>query len=219
MEQPMAQGKGNTGDSSGANLNTFRGISISAGLGGLFLVAYAILMALKPRGCIAEECVGRSYREAGPLDSTLVLAALGLMIATAVGLYQMHRFEGRGARVVRIAALTAAASLLVGVLGLVINNVFFHSGLVYFLFVFPGLLLAMLAFAVTGAGLMRSGMLPAWSGAMLILTSLLLLVHNDQNELVLFIIPFGITWIVLGGLLWSATSAPASRWHARIQHA
>ncbi|WP_157769041.1 hypothetical protein [Pseudarthrobacter sulfonivorans] len=203
---------------SGANLNTVRGIAISAGTGGLLLVAYAILMNVKPRGCIADECVGQSYRAAGPLESALALAAIGLMIATALGLYQMHRFEGRGARIVRIASLIAAASMLVGILGLVINNVFFNSGLVYFLVAFPGILLAMLAFAVTGAGLMRSRVMPPWAGAMLILTSLLLLVHNDQNELILLVIPFGVTWMVLGGLLWSTTASSSSRWHARIQH-
>lgn len=218
MEQPLPQESGNTRDSSGANPGTFRGIAICAGLGGPLLVAYALLMNLKPRGCIAEECVGQSYRQGGPLESTLVLAALGLMIATAFGLYQMHRFEGRGARMVRIASLVAAASLLVGVLGLVINNVFFNSGLVYFLFAFPGTLLARLAFAVTGAGLMRSRVLPPWSGAMLILTSLLLLVHNDQNELILLVIPFGVTWMVLGGLLWSMAASPSSRRHTRVQH-
>lgn len=218
MEQPLAQGMGNTRDVLEANQSTVRGIAICAAIGGLLLVAYAILMNQKPRGCIADECVGQSYRAAGPLESTLVLAALGLIIATAFGLYRIHQFEGRGARIVRISALVAAASLLVGVLGLVINNLFFDSGLMYFLALLAGILVAVLAFAVTGAGLMRSRVLPPWSGAMLILTSLLLLLHNDQNERILLIIPFGITWIVLGALLWSMASSPSSRWHTRIQN-
>lgn len=71
--------------------------------------------------------------------------------------------------------------------------------------------------AVTGAGLMRSGVLPAWAGALLALTSLLLLAFNDQNERILVVIPFGVSWMVLGGLLWFAAASPASRWHARIQ--
>lgn len=209
MEQPMAQETGDTRDSSGANPGTVRGTAICAVLCGFLLVAYALLMNLKPRGCIAEECVGQSYRAAGPLESTLVLAALGLMIATAFGLFWMHRFEGRGARMVRIAALVAAVSLFIGV---ALTNVFWWAGL-------AALLMAMLAFAVTGAGLMRSRVLPPWSGAMLILTSLLLLVHNDQNELILLVIPFGVTWMVLGGLLWSTAPSSSGRWHARIQHA
>jgi hypothetical protein len=209
MEQPLAQGTGSTRDASGANLSTVRGIAICAALGGLFLVVQAIIVALKPRGCIAVECVGRSYRESGPVDSILFLAALGLIIAAAIGLYWMHRFDGRGSRVVRIAGLVAAVSLLIGV-GL--TPAFFYVG-------FAALVVAILAFAVTGAGLMRSRVLPAWSGAMLVLTSLLLFAFNDQNERVLLVIPFGMTWMVLGGLLWSPASSPTSRWHARIQHA
>jgi hypothetical protein len=123
------------------------------------------------------------------------------MIAAAFGLYRMHRFDGRGTRMVRMASLIAAASLLVGVLGLVLNSVFFDSGLLYLIFSLAGILVAVLAFAVTGAGLMRSGVVPPWAGAMLILTSLLLPLENDQNERILFLVPFGLTWIVLGGLL------------------
>lgn len=209
MKEPLTQGPGNTPDTSGANPHIVRGVAICSGLGGLFLVGYAILMNLKPRGCIAEECVGRSYREAGPMDSILFLAAIGLIIATAVGLFQMHRFGGRGSRAVRIAALVAAVSLLIGV-GL--TPVFFYLAL-------AALISAVLAFAATGAGLMRSSVLPAWSGALLIVASLLLFGANTENEQILFVIPFGITWIILGRLLWSAASFPADRWHARTQHA
>lgn len=209
MEQPMARGTGDTRDSSAANPGPVRGTAICAGLGGLLLVAYAILMNLKPRGCIAEECVGQSYRAAGPLEATLVLTALGLMIATAVGLFRMHRFEDQGARMVRIAALVAAISLFIG---LALTNVIWWAG-------FAAFFLAMLSFAAVGAGLMRSRVLPPWSGAMLIVTSLLVLIHNDQNERILLLIPFGVTWMVLAGLLWFRAVSPSSRSRARIRHA
>lgn len=212
MEQPTAHGRGNMPDASGAaNPGTFRGTAICAGLGGLFLVAYSIVMALKPAGVV-------SYLEAGP---PLMFAALGLIIATAVGLLRMHRFDGGGARVVRIATLIAAASWLIAVLGVVVTAVFLRgdSSLVYFLAVLPGLLLGMLAFAVTGAGLMRSRVLPAWSGALLVLTSLLLFGFNTEDERILFAIPFGLTWMVLGGLLLSAAPPPGTKRRARIQHA
>lgn len=212
MEQPMAQARGNTPEASGAaNPGTIRGTVICAGLGGLFLVAYSIVMALKPAGVV-------SYLEAGP---PLMFAALGLIIATAVGLFRMHRFDGRGARVVRIATLIAVASWLIAVLGLVVTAVFFQgdSSLVYFLAVFPGFLLGMLAFAVTGAGLMWSRVLPPWSGAVLVLASLLLFAFNTEDERILFVIPFGLTWMVLGGLLLSAALSPGTKRRARIQHA
>lgn len=200
MQQPMAQGTGNTPGASGVSPATVRGIAVLASLGGLFFAAYAALMAQKPPGCIGDECIGRSYREAGPLE-ILFLAGAVLISATAVGLFRMHRFDGRGSRLVRIAALTAAASLLIGV-GL--------TAVVYWL-AFAFIVVAILAFAVTGTGLMRSRILPAWFGALLILTSLLLFGFNTENELVLWAIPFGATWMILGGLLWFKGPSVISR--------
>lgn len=110
----------------------------------------------------------------------------------------------------RIAAMAAAISLFIGIA--FVGSVFFYVGL-------GALILTVLAFAVTGAGLMRSRVLPAWSGALLIPASLLLLAANTENERILFVVPFGATWMVLGGLLWAAASNPASRWHTRMQHA
>lgn len=201
MQQPMAHGTGNMRDASGVNAGTIRGIAVLASLGGLFLTAHAILMALKPRGCGGDACIGGSFREAGPLETTLFLAGVVLISAAAVGLFWMHRFGGRGSRLVRIAALVAAVALLVGV------------GLtpVFFWLAFAAMVVAILAFAVTGAGLMKSRILPAWSGALLVLTSLLLFGFNTENEQVLFAIPFGATWMVLGLLLWSTVLSPAGK--------
>lgn len=197
-----------------------RAVAASAGLAGLLLIAYTLLMAAKPPGCIAEECVGQAYRAAGPLEATLGLATLLLLMATALGLYRIHRFDGRGTKLVRIVALIAAASLLIAVLGLLVSAMFFggDSGLIYFVAIFPGLLLAMVAFAVIGAGLISSHVVPEWSAGLLILSSLLLLVHNDQNERIFLLIPFGATLVIVGLFLWSATTSSSSRL-ARIQHA
>lgn len=205
MQQPMATGKGDLPDGAGVNPGTVRGIAVLASLGGLFLTAHSILMALKPRGCVGDACIGGSFREAGPLEATLFLASVVLISATAVGLFWMHRFDGRGSRLV----LVAAVSLLVGA---AMTPIFFWAA-------FAAIVVAILAFAVTGAGLMRSRMLPAWSGALLILTSLLLFGFNTENEQVLFAIPFGATWMVLGALLWSMAPSPASGRPINIQHA
>lgn len=209
MQQPMAPGARNTRDGSAAHPARVRGIAVLSILGGLFLAAHAILMALKPQGCGGDACIGGSYREAGPLETALFLAAVLLISATAAGLSWLHRFEGRGSRLVRIASLVAAASLLIGV------------GLtpIFFWLAFAIMLVGILAFAATGAGLMRSRILPAWSGALLILTSLLLCGFNTENEQVLFAIPFGVTWMILGALLWSMAPSPASRRRLGLRHA
>lgn len=209
MQQPMAPGAGNTRDASGAHPARVRGIAVLSSLGGLFLAAHATLMALKPQGCGGDACIAGSYREAGPLETALFLAAVVLISATMVGLSWLHRFEGPGSRLVRIASLTAAASLLIGV------------GLtpIFFWLAFAIMLVGILAFAATGAGLMRSRIFPAWSGALLILTPLLLFGFNTENEQVLFAIPFGVTWMILGGLLWSMAPSPMGRGRINIQHA
>lgn len=197
----MAQGTGNTRDASGVNPAVVRGMAVAGSLGGLFLAAYATLMALKPPGCGGEACIGGSYREAGPLETALLLAGAVLIAAAAVGLSWIHRFDGRESGFLRMAALIAAASLLIGV-GL--TPIFFWPA-------FALIVLAILAFSATGAGLMGSGILPAWSGALLILTSLLLFGFNTENERVLLAIPFGATWMILGVLLWFKTRARSSR--------
>lgn len=212
MEQPMAQGAGNPRE--GVSSGIVRGTAISAALGGLFLSVYATMMALKPRGCIAEECVGQSYREVGTMELILFLAALGLIAVAALGVFRMHRFGGRGSRVVRIGMLIGAISLVAGAIFGASSPI---TGLWWLGFL--ALAVAFLSFAVSGAGLMRSRVLPSWSGAMLLVTSVLLFAMNDQNERVLFVLPFGAAWMVLGGLLWSAEAAPSKGWHGRIQHA
>lgn len=201
MQQFMAPGAGSTPGASGASPNIVRGIAVLAILGGLFLAAYAVLMALKPEGCIGDACIGRSYREGGPLGTTFFLAGTVLISAAAVGLYSMHRFDGKGSKLVRTAALVAAASLLIGV---VLTPI-------YFWLAFALIVAGILAFTATGAGLMRSRVLPAWSGVLLILTSLLLFGFNTENERVLLAIPFGATWMVLGSLLWATASSMSSR--------
>lgn len=189
----MGQGTGNSWGASGVSPGTVRVIAVLATFGGLCLAAYATLMALKPQSCDGDACIGGSYREAGLLETALFLAAVVLISATAVGLSWMHRFAaGRGSKLVRIAALVAAASLLIGV-GLA--SIIFWPG-------FALVVVAILAFAVTGAGLLKSRILPAWFGALLMLTSLLLFGFNTENERVLWAIPFGATWMILGGLLW-----------------
>ncbi len=213
MEQPTTQRQGSPGP--GASPGAVRGTAICAGLSGLFLTGYAVLMALKPAGSYI------GYRDSGPIEATLILAGLALLVVAALGFFQVHRFEGRAARVVRIAALAAAVALLIGTLGLLINGFVFqgNSGLVYLGVAFPGLLLGMVSFATVGFGLLRTRVLPAWSGVALALTSLLLLAFNTEDNRVLVMIPFGMTLMILAGLLWSTAASPSTGWRGRIQHA
>jgi hypothetical protein len=116
----------------------------------------------------------------------------GLIIATAVGLFRIHRFEGRGARAVRTATLIAVASWVTG-FGSCGHGGFLPRRLLAGLL--PGrssrASRGVLAFAVAGAGPMWSRVLPAWSGALAVLTSLLLFGFNAEDDRILFVVPFG----------------------------
>lgn len=171
-----------------------RGSAAAGAVGGLCLIAYGIVQAMQPPGCIAEECVGRTYRSAGALEGFLLVAGLLLIIGATLGFRAVHP---AGARVVRIAAVVAATGMFFGF-------VLMGSGLY-----FVGFALAVggiLAYAVMGIGLVVARVLPAWAGVMLTVSALLLLGANDQNERVLFVVPFGLAWLVLGALLWTSAA-------------
>jgi uncharacterized membrane protein YkvI len=81
---------------------------------------------------------------------------------------------------------------------------------------FALVLVGVAAYAVLGAGLALTRVLPAWSGALLSVSALLLMAANDQNERILFVVPFGMTWMVLGVLLWTAAYSTRNQ-NARVQ--
>lgn len=204
MEQPLAK----TGAILRENRSTVRGIAVSAALGGILLVAYAIMMSIQPPGCIADECIGRTHRVAGPVEMLLLIGAVVLTGVTAIGLSWMHRPGINASKTVRIAAMIAGVSLLTGfALG---SSALYAVGIVV-------LLASMVAFVFTGVGLMESRSLPSWAGAALILGSLSLFVFNDQNQRVLFAIPFAVAWLVLGVLLWASAGRSTKRSKTRVQ--
>ena len=54
-------------------------------VGGLCLTASAIMQALQPPGCIAEECAGRTYRSAGQTEEILIIAGVLLIAGATLG--------------------------------------------------------------------------------------------------------------------------------------
>ncbi|MCQ6271163.1 hypothetical protein M8J71_11785 [Pseudarthrobacter sp. R1] len=167
-----------------------RGSAVAGGVGGLCLMAYGIVQAMQPPGCIAEECVGRTYRSAGALEGLLFVAGLLLVIGATLGVRAVHP---AGARVVRVAALVAASAMFFGFV--LMGSALYFAGLAL-------TVVGVLAYAVLGIGLVVARTLPAWAGVMLTVSALLVLGANDQNERVLFVLPFGLAWLVLGALLW-----------------
>jgi hypothetical protein len=71
----------------------------------------------------------------------------------------------------------------------------------WYAFAIPAMLAWVVGFALAGVGAVRAGVAPAWLGAALTVTSLVLLGANDQDARVLLLIPFGATWILLGSVV------------------
>lgn len=183
-------------------------ISGAAGaVGGVFLAVSGIMQSMQPPGCIAAECVGRTYRSSGPLEGFLFVAGLVLIAGATLGFLVLHR---AGSPVVRIAAGLAAAGVLLGIA--LMGSELYFAGLAL-------VVVGILAYVVTGAGLALTRALPAWAGIMLAVSSLLLFGANDQNERILFVVPFGVAWMVLGALLWTAAAPRDERRHGSVQPA
>lgn len=181
--------------------NRARGIVRAGGAagvaGGLSLTGYAIIQAMQAPGCIAEECMGRPYRTAGPVEGALFLVATVLIIGATLAFLAIP--AAAGTRALRTSAVVAATASFSG---------FALIGIAYF----AGLALVLgviVAYAVMGFSLASSRALPVWAGAMLAVAALLLFGANDQNERVLFVVPFGVAWMVLGALLWASAGGQA----------
>ena len=174
-----------------------RGWGAAGIAGGLCLTASGIMQAMQPPGCIAEECIGRTYRSAGPFEALLFLAGIVLIIVATLGFLTA---QPAAPRAVRIAAVAAAAGMFFGFA--LMGSVLYFAGLAL-------VVVAIAAYVVLGISAASSRVLPVWAGVLLAASALLLLGANDQNERILFVVPFALTWIVLGALLW--TSAPRSQ--------
>jgi hypothetical protein len=191
----------------------------AAVLGGLLWAAAAVVTALKPVGCVVSECdePGRSMREGGALDAALFVAAV-LLIGLGAGALRgrARRSEpfGRSGRLGLLVAGLGAGLLMAG---LFVQAVFFGGDFPYMpLVLLPGVLSVVVGVALLGVAVLRSGVLPRWVGALLVLGALAMLAFNDQNAQALMAIPFGAAWVAAGYALRSGLTdregpVPAAR--------
>ncbi|MDP9380876.1 MAG: hypothetical protein M3Q29_12145 [Chloroflexota bacterium] len=189
---------------------------VAAMMGGALWSAWAVLVSLKPEGCIAAECdlPGRSARSYDDLAPVLILAVV-LIGAGVVAVAMMARAAGRFGRLGR-------AGLILGVLGafalaasLLVQTLFYEGDFPLMpTFVIPGGLALAVGFLLFGISLLR--VLPRWAGVLLVLGALAMLGVNDQNERVLLAIPFGIAWMAVGYVLWSGKGEPQATAAVRV---
>lgn len=186
---------------------------LAAVLGGVFWISSALLTASRPRGCIADECEFRTMRETGALDGILFLLALLLFAIGTVALVARLRSSGSLGRLGRAGLIFIAVGAALGAVGMVLNV--WDSSLVP-AFVIPGLLAVIVGFVLLAIAVLRSGALPRWASALLVVGALAMLGFNDQNWQALMAIPFGIGWMAVGYALWSGGDS-ATRQPARVR--
>lgn len=179
-------------------------------MGGALWVAVAVLAALKPEGCIADECRVRPMRTTGDIAPLAALALLFLAAGMA-GLISRARGVRRG-RAWAWGAMLALVGALTFVLGVASNAI--SEDLPPF-FVAPGGAVLVAGLVLIAVQVARADVLPRWSAWLLLLGVLALVGVNDQNARVLLMVPFGVAWIAVGFALWrrplrSALTARAS---------
>ncbi len=186
--------------------NVVRWCAVAAVLGGILWIVPAIITASKPRGCFGPECGVRAMRDTSDV-STFLLLALLLSAAGLAGVAIRARSTGRFGR------LTKAGVALygVGVALFVVGTVLTAISEAFWLLMLPAGLALIVGLVLTGIAAFRTGVLPRWAAALLVVGSLAMLGFNDQNAQVLMAIPFGVSWIALGFALWSDGGSPVRR--------
>ncbi len=188
-------------------------------LGGTLWIAWAIVHALQPIGCVGDECYlpGRSMRGGSALGSALQIAAV-LALATGVwGLVSRARTMGGFGRLGSVGLIAITAGVVTVVIAGLVQGIFYNGdfwAMPYF--VIPAALVLVVGFVLLGVAILRSGVLPRWAAALVIIGALALLGMNEQNTQVLLAIPFGVAWVTVGYVLWKgeqlgragATGAP-----------
>ena len=176
--------------------------------------AWAIVHALQPMGCVADECdlPGRSLREGSPLSSALLIAAVLALAAGVFGLVRHARALGRFGRIGRVGLAASDTGVVTVIIASLVQGIFFNGdfwAMPYL--VIPAGLALVIGCLLLGMAILRSGVLPRWVAALVIIGALVLLGMNEQNTQVLLAIPFGVAWVAVGYVLRKGDQpAPAS---------
>jgi len=178
---------------------------LAAILGGIMLIVHSVGAASMPRGCIGDvECATRPMRDTGVFE-VFFLLALPLLLAGMASLALRARKAGRFGRL-GWASMILGSAAAAALSGPIVVQTFFFGGdfplMPYF--VIPGGLALLVGFALVGIVVLRAGVLPRWTSALLVVSTIAMLWFNDQNAFVLLGIPFALAWMTVGYMLLSS---------------
>jgi hypothetical protein len=186
--------------------NTSRRLQVAIGvlavLGGLAWTAAALLHASQPTGCVGDGCGVTRMREATTATSWSIGAAGALMVLSGAGLVLLVRRTGRLGRMGVAGAALCGLGVLTLAVAVVLQELVYGEdwdGMPYA--VGPGVAALVVGAVLLGWTVLRSSLLPRWSGIALIVGALLLLGSNEQTSAVLLAVPLGLAWAATGLVL------------------
>lgn len=170
--------------------------------GGICWIAAWIYRSTLPRGCVGDECFSRPMRGDTVLGATLSIVAAIMILAAGIGLVIHIQRRGRLGRL----GVAGAGSCVVGVALLVASTLvpetIFGPGIDAIpFFRIPGVALVVVGALLLAVVVIRSRVLPRWAGYSLLIGAGMLFLANEQTAAVLFAVPFGIAWILVGAAL------------------
>lgn len=184
-------------------------------LGGVLWVLAALVHSLEPTGCIGLECDTRAMRNTTGIVALASFAALVLILVGIAGLMLLARRSGRHTKLASTGLILVAIGLVTLLSGGLIQALFFSGdfpGMPYI--VIPALLGLVAGLLLIGIFILRSDVLPRWLGISFMVSSVALVVANEQTLAVLLFIPFGLAMVAAGYLIWTGgtRSAVAPVW-------
>jgi hypothetical protein len=171
---------------------------------GALWVAATVVHAAKPRGCVGQECAYRAMRQSGPIDAALTLLSLVLLAAGVSGMVVLAKGTAGFGRAGQAGAALSATGTIVLVVASLVQAALFDDDLPLMPYlVIPGALALITGIVLLALGILRSGILPRWSAAALIVGALAMIGFNEQTGAVLLAIPLGLAWCFVGCVLCS----------------
>ncbi len=186
-------------------------------VGGMLWVISTVIHALRPVGCVAEECLRRPMRESSAVEGILTLGAFMLFAVTTAALVVLVRRAGRFGKLGKGGTVLALVGVSVLVLAAVVQALVFSGDFLLMpYFVVPGIAALIIGFVLLAVTVLRCGVLPRWAAVSLLVGVVTMMGANEQTRAAWLAIPFGLAWIAVGYALWVKQPYPAVSDRARL---
>lgn len=172
-------------------------------VGGVLWVISTVMHALRPVGCVAEDCARRPMRESSAVEGILTLGAFLLFAVTAAGLIVLVRRAGRFGGLGKAGTVLALVGISVLVLAGLLQALMFDGDFLLMpYFVIPGIAALIIGFVLLAVMVLRSGVLPGWAAVSLLVGAVAMVGFNEQTMAAWLALPFGFAWVAVGYALW-----------------